>query len=69
MKLKITKDANGFYRLYRVDTVLGVFLPRKESVFLESSKSAAKILDRMRSILGSNIETGILDVDCVEEEA
>lgn len=69
MKLKITKDANGTYRLYRVDTVYGGLFPRKENTFLESSKNAVRVLDRMRSILGSNIENGLLDVECVEEEA
>ena len=67
MKLKITKDANGCYTLWKI-TGTGLFgFGDKRPV--TSSKNASVVLDEMRRILGSNIETGLLDVDCVEEEA
>ena len=67
MKLKITKDANGCYTLWKI-TGTGLFsFGYKWPV--TRSKNASVVLDEMRHILGSNIETGLLDVDCVEEEA
>ena len=69
MKLKITKDANGVYTLWKVQ-VSGLFPFRMEDKsYLKSSKNAAVVLDEMRSLLGNRIETGLLDVECVEEEA
>ncbi|UAJ16893.1 hypothetical protein KUD97_07840 [Desulfovibrio desulfuricans] len=67
MKLKITKDANGCYTLWKI-TGTGLF-GFGDKWPVTSSKNASVVLDEMRRILGSNIETGLLDVDCVEEEA
>ena len=67
MKLKITKDANGCYTLWKITGTRWFGFGDKLPV--TSSKNASVVLDEMRRILGSNIETGLLDVDCVEEEA
>lgn len=68
MKLKITKDANGLYTLYRVDTNSWFSgYPRKGLTRIASSNNAGRLLDEMRHILGSRIETNLLDVECVEE--
>ncbi|WP_298996851.1 hypothetical protein [uncultured Desulfovibrio sp.] len=67
MKLKITKDANDCYSLWKVTGAGWFGLGDKWPVI--SSKNASVVLDEMRRILGSSIETGLLDVECVKEEA
>lgn len=69
MKLKITKDANGVYTLWKVQrSGLFPFL-MEDKRYIKSSKNASDVLDEMRRLLGNRIETGLLDVDCIEEDA
>lgn len=62
MKLKITKDGNGVYSLWEI---AGWF--DKDCVFC--SRSISAVLSEMKRRIGTRIETTVVEVESIEEEA